>query len=259
MNSIEKTLTVEEKYGAIPLSKYDNQVAPIEKNKLAIFDFDETLVHSKDVFRQVNIETMKYYNLKITEEIINTIFAIYDKKYIGWGRNLEEQADIYRTKFSPMVSELSADPRFYRQMKLYNGMREVILELSKTDIALAIASSRDLTSILRFLQEEDIKHHFSMIEATEGGKIFPDKPKPHVANWIMSETGIDSKNAVMIGDSACDIELGKNAGMKTIAIGYGKYTSPEKLLDKNPDVMLTKEEEISSLPKIITGLLSKSR
>ena len=163
MNSIEKKMSVKERFAGVDIQNFNTQNTPVEKTKLAIFDFDETLVHSKDVFRQVNIAAMKHLGLKTSDEIVNSIFSIYDKEYIGWGKNLQEQADIYRNKFSPLVSKLSADPKYYRQMKLFDGMREVIKELSKTDIALAIASSRDLLSILRFLKEEELKDEFSMI------------------------------------------------------------------------------------------------
>jgi len=260
MNSIEKKALLKERFGGVDIKEFDAQNnIPVEKTKLAIFDFDETLVHSQEVFRQVNIAAMKYLGLKYNDEIVRSIFSQYDKNYIGWGKNLKEQIEIYKNTFSPLVSKLSADPKYYRQMTLFNGMRDVIKELSKTDVALAIASSRDLLSIMRFLKEEDLNHHFSMIEVTEGGKIFPDKPNPSIANWIMGETGIDYNNSVMIGDSVSDIQLGKNACMKTIGIGYGKYTSPEKILAQKPDAILNKEEEISSLPQIISGLFAKSK
>ena len=87
-----------------------------------------------------------------------------------WGKDLNEQIDIYNKYFNPLVTQLSNIPYFYKQMEFYKEMKNVIIELSKTDINMAIASSRDLNSILTFLQ---ILAHIKVRE------------KAHAAQWSM--------------------------------------------------------------------------
>ena len=256
MNSIEKDMYLREKFAGIPVDfKNVNEF----NNGLVVFDFDETLVKSKHVFQQVNRRAMQYLDLACNEFIVSNIFALHDKRYFGWGKDLNEQIYIYNHYFNPLVTQLSNNPYFYKQMEFYKEMKNVILELSKTDINMAIASSRDLNSILTFLQMEGVKSCFKMIEATEGGKNFEDKPSTHVVDYISTELGISLSNAVMVGDTSSDMKMGKAAGMKTLAIGYGRYQSPDDLREHRPDALLYNESQVKEIPSILKGLLASAK
>ncbi len=253
MNSIEKDAMLKEKFKAVSLSSFG--VEPVAKTKLAVFDFDETLVKSQDMFYLLMKEAMKRLNLSCSEYIVKNIFVGWDKEYFGWGKNLEEQKIVYTDKYQPLITKLASDPYFLNQMVFFDGMKQVIKDLANTDIALAVASSRDLTSILKFMKKECMKDYFSMIEATEGGKNFKDKPNVSVVNYIAQELGISLENSVMIGDSSSDIKMGKDAGMKTIAAGYGEYANKDKLMKESPDMFIEKGEKPESLFFAIKTLL----
>ena len=253
MNSIEKNIELREKFKAVPINAVGEK--EIEKTKLAVFDFDETLVQSQDMFYQLMITAAERLGLICDDVIVKKIFAKWDKEYFGWGKDLEEQKVIYESKYQPMVTKLSNDPFFLNQMIFFDGMKYVIRVLARTDIALAIASSRDVLSILTFLKKEGMKDYFSIIEATEGGKNFEDKPNISIVSYISQEMGIPLEKSVMIGDSPSDIKMGKNAGMKTIAAGYGKYSSEEKLKKENPDVVIGKKDKPLSIVFAIKDLL----
>lgn len=255
MNATEKEKYLRKKFGGRPISKPFPEV--IEKTKLVVFDFDETLVHSKEMFDNVNRAAMKKLNLPYTEKIVKNAFTILQTKYVGWGSNLEEQIRIFKTKFNDVVVQLCNQDEFINQVKFYNGMRNVIKQLAKTNIALAIASSRDLHSILKFLRKEKMLSYFEMIEATEGGKHFRDKPDTHIVNYISQEIGIQPTNAIMIGDTKGDIKMGHDMGMKTIGIGYGKYTPAEKIKEFGPNGIVNSVDDIKNIPAIVNSLLNE--
>ena len=227
-------------------------------SKIIIFDFDETLVHSKDMFNNVNRRAMEKMGFAHTEDIVKNLFAWVKKKYIGWGKNLEEQITIYDNEYSNLVTELSNQEEFLSQVYFYDGMIEVIKMLAKTDYKLAIASSRDLYSILAILQRNKLNTYFSTVKATEGGKNFKDKPDPQIINHISDELNAKSENVVMIGDTSSDIKMGKSAGMKTIGIGYGEYTSVEKIKEYSPDAVVESVKDIKNIPFMVANVL-KSR
>ena len=256
MNSTEKDIYLREKFGGVPVN-FDNK--KLFNDGLVIFDFDETLVKSKHVFQQVNKAVMQYLDLECNDFIASNIFALHDKEYFGWGKDLNEQIDIYNKYFNPLVTQFSNIPYFYKQMEFYKEMKNVIIELSKTDINMAIASSRDLNSILTFLQMEGVKNCFKMIEATEGGKNFEDKPSTHIVDYISAELGISLSNAVMVGDTSSDIKMGKSAGMKTLAIGYGRFQNAESLREYQPDALLSNENQVKQIPSILKGLLASTK
>lgn len=255
MNAIEKDKYLREKFGGRLIS--DSFQKKIKKTKLAVFDFDETLVQSKKMFDNVNRTAMKKLNLSFTEDIVQNTFTIAQTEYIGWGKDLNEQIHIFQTKFNDTVVQLCNKEEFLNQVKFYNGMREVIKQIAKTDFALAIASSRDLYSILKFLKKERMLSYFDMVQATEGGKHFKDKPHPQIVNYISQEIGIPLENSVMIGDTSGDINMGKSAGMKTIGIGYGKYTSAKKMKEYHPNKIIQSTDDIKNIPEIIKSLINE--
>ncbi len=253
MNSIEKNIELREKFKAVPIE--DIGKVEKEKTKLAVFDFDETLVQSQDMFYRLMMVAAEKLGLVCDDVIVKKIFSKWDKEYFGWGKNLEEQKLIYIKKYQPMITTLCNNPFFIKQMKFFDGMQYVIRVLARTDIALAIASSRDVRSINTFLKKEGVDSCFSIVEATEGGKIFEDKPSISIVSYISQETGIPLERSVMIGDSLTDIKMGKNAGMKTIAAGYSRYSDVEKLKKENPDIIIDKKDKPLSIIFAIKDLL----
>ncbi len=61
------------------------------------------------------------------------------------------------------------------------------------------------------------------------------KPQPLLAQTAAAEFGFDPRDSFVIGDQACDIDLGRNLEAKTILVrtGYGDRLAAERLI--HPD------------------------
>jgi phosphoglycolate phosphatase len=49
----------------------------------------------------------------------------------------------------------------------------------------------------------------------------PSKPHPSMVLRAMAETGVLPEHTVMIGDTSFDIDMGRAAGVRTIAVDWG--------------------------------------
>ncbi len=56
----------------------------------------------------------------------------------------------------------------------------------------------------------------------------------------------------MIGDSPVDIQAGRSAGMKTIAVLYG-YGDPAAVADAAPDATIRRFSELPSVVRTLEG------
>jgi phosphoglycolate phosphatase len=56
----------------------------------------------------------------------------------------------------------------------------------------------------------------------------PSKPHPSMVLTALAETGVDARHAVMIGDTSFDMDMGRAAGVTTIAVDWG-YHPAERL------------------------------
>lgn len=69
------------------------------------------------------------------------------------------------------------------------------------------------------LDELKIHHLFFMVVTAE--QVARKKPAPDMVKKILLETQTQSCQALLVGDTVYDIQMGKNAGVKTCAVTYG--------------------------------------
>lgn len=72
------------------------------------------------------------------------------------------------------------------------------------------------------------------------------KPAPDMVLRALVETGTRANQAVVIGDTDHDIEMGRRAGVRIVAVTYG-VQSRERLAAAQPDWLLDSPGEIASL------------
>lgn len=123
----------------------------------------------------------------------------------------------------------------------YDGICEVLDFLNKNNISVNILSNkRD-----GFVKELAL-HYFGDYKLDCVYGELPDvakKPNPEAALKIAKEININPGEILFIGDSIYDIQTGKNAGMKTLAVTWG-YQPEKSLSDENPDFLVSTPKDI---------------
>lgn len=119
---------------------------------------------------------------------------------------------------------------------LFEGMREVILDLAN-DSVLAIVSGNRQRVIRRFLEKYHIAHCFWQIAGI-------DQPgnKREKIQAIRQAISL-SLSTVMIGDAVSDIQAAREAGAITIAVSWGHQDRP-RLLEAQPDSIADHPQDI---------------
>lgn len=64
------------------------------------------------------------------------------------------------------------------------------------------------------------------------------KPAPDMALHILEKTSTKPMDAIVVGDTVFDIQMGKSAGCRTCAVTYGNH-SEGKLITSHPDYMIS--------------------
>lgn len=129
---------------------------------------------------------------------------------------------------------------------LYPGMRGALEALAACDGALlGIATGKSRRGLDHILAAHDIAHHFV---TTQVADLHPSKPHPAMVLAALDDTGVDPGDAVMIGDTAFDIEMGRAAGVRTLGVGWGYHASDR--LD-GADAVVT---EVAALPATVRRL-----
>ncbi|HEX8612422.1 MAG TPA: HAD-IA family hydrolase [Telluria sp.] len=137
------------------------------------------------------------------------------------------------------------DPAFYPRMVeryrfhflskdhdlvLFDGVREMLTELSQEAYFLAVATGKSRVGLNRSLNAVGL---LSLFDATRCADETFSKPHPAMLQELTRELGQDLKRTVMIGDTTHDLLMANNAGAAGIAVQYGAHPH-EQLSACNP-------------------------
>lgn len=125
--------------------------------------------------------------------------------------------EAYKNSFVNLRS--SGDPAM--SSPLYPGARDVVEGLlGRDDLLVGVATGKSRRGLDHLLKA----HGFSGAFATEQvADHHPSKPHPSMLLTALAETGVDAVDAVMIGDTTFDMEMGCAAGISTIGVAWGYH------------------------------------
>ena len=195
---------------------------------LLIFDWDGTLMDSaariveclKSAARDCGESLRPDQQLRNViglglEEAIRALYPTIDAKAVT------TMAQAYRDHYL-YKSEI--------QTPLFPGVAALLEELRQQDYWLAVATGKSRQGLDKAMEEHGVSHHFFV---TRCASETLSKPHPQMLHEILDELGIDSRDALMIGDTEYDMQLANNAGTSALAVSYGVH-APDRLLKHEP-------------------------
>ena len=208
--------------------------------KLCIFDLDGTLL---DTLQTVT----DHINLALEEERIDPITPFECSRLLGKSAG-DMFVEILRVRDMMDRNRLQSLFRAYMRhaaedligkTKPYPGVREVLHLLGERGIEVAVLSNKRDESAKTLMY-----HFFPTVLYTKGySEGEQRKPDPEQLWKILAHFGCSPEEALYIGDTEIDVETGKNAGVKTLAVSWG-YRTEEALRCVGASHIIALPEEI---------------
>jgi pyrophosphatase PpaX len=120
-------------------------------------------------------------------------------------------------------------------IRKYCGIEEMLSGLKKLGIGTAIVSSKGRNGIERGLNAFKLRSYIDIIVSAYD--VSNHKPHPEPALKALELLGGNPGEALFAGDSPYDIECGKNAGVKTVLVGWSVFPK-DTLLLLSPDYII---------------------
>lgn len=196
--------------------------------KLIILDFDGTLGDTADLIIRTMQATIKELGLpsrtdkECADMIGLRLIEIPNVLFPEAGDISELYASTYRRLFH----EFNTDGA----VVLYPNVMETLIELKKRGKTLTIASSRSHASLAEYIESLGLSDVISYILGANDVK--EGKPNPEAIFKTLERFNFNADEAIMIGDTVFDINMGKNAGVRTCGVTYGNG-SRESLADSD--------------------------
>ncbi|KEZ63806.1 HAD family hydrolase [Pseudomonas amygdali pv. tabaci str. ATCC 11528] len=101
---------------------------------------------------------------------------------------------------------------------LFEGVLESMQAFREDGYRLAVATGKARRGLDRVLQANGWGDYF---DATRAADETASKPDPLMLNEIMAHCDVAPQRSLMIGDASFDLLMARNAGMDSVAVGYG--------------------------------------
>lgn len=191
--------------------------------KLIIFDFDGTLADTRELIVRTMQETIKILELeaRTDEECASMIGLPLKQAFMDLIPMNDETgnrcAETYRQQFykNNAVYKVPAFPHVLDTLRF----------LSQKGYTLTIASSRSHRSLMEFVHDMKLEETISYVLGADD--VTHAKPHPEPVLMTLQYFGCQTTEAIVVGDTHYDIEMGRNAGVPTCGVTYGNGTRQE--------------------------------
>jgi len=208
---------------------------------LVLFDYDGVLADTLDDLVSIGQEVCNELDVKhiATPHDLNVLEVM---SFATYGRQLEvpeSLVDEFVRRSLERFAQKESPP------EIFDGLSDVIRELSASHI-LGIVTTNSALNVNLFLAKHGLEDCFQVIHGV-------DTPGTKVEKISKAKQQLAAQNepVFMIGDSLSDIRAAREAGVFSIAVGWGHQTL-ERLLSENPDAVVHKPRELTqAIPQLI--------
>lgn len=214
--------------------------------KLAIFDFDGTLVDSapgivqvmKDVVDELGFsnELFEQWREMIGVPLLRQMEILFPDKSTEFHEDLCDQ---YRAKYDNRLIELCP---------LFPHLVDMLRSLEANEVLITIATSKRRHIVEYVLDHHDLSKHFKMVVGAQD--VEHHKPHPQSVQMTLEKLNIAPSDSVVIGDSSFDLDMARNAKVDAIGVTTGIHTR-EFLQKSSPRHIVSGLHEVT--PLILNG------
>lgn len=117
---------------------------------------------------------------------------------------------------------------------LFPGVIEALDRLTASGWTLAVATGKSRRGLMLMIERHNLSGRFVSLQTADDN---PGKPHPAMLRRALDEVGALPAEAVMIGDTSYDMQMGRSAGVCSVGVGWG-YHSPAELLAAGADLVV---------------------
>ncbi len=150
---------------------------------------------------------------------------------------LEEITKIYRDNFSDLA---------FGHVRAFPHVQETIRRLYEDGYMMTIATSRGRQSLQALMEQLDIADDINTYMGDQD--VTEKKPAPEMVLKILEQTSTSPDEAIVVGDTIYDIEMGQRAGCMTCGVTYGN-NSREELQRQGADYIIDDFVELLNILK----------
>ena len=199
-------------------------------DKIYILDFDGTLADTRGLIVKTMQQTISELQLpERTDEECAAMIGLPLSKTFTTLLPIDEAtgrqcADTYHRLFN--------ENNHPGTVPLFPHVAETLTELHRRGAVITIASSRSRASLMDFVTGFGLESVVSLVLGADD--VTHAKPHPEPVLLTLKRLGFSPAEAIVVGDTWYDIDMGRLAGATTVGVTYGNGTR-EQLAQSHAD------------------------
>ena len=103
---------------------------------------------------------------------------------------------------------------------LFPGIAGALARMDDAGTLLGIVTGKSRRGLRRALDAHGLTDRFFVTRTADDAA---SKPAPDMVIQCLAQTGVSKARSVVVGDTVFDIEMGRSAGIRTIAVSWGAH------------------------------------
>ncbi|TMP39048.1 HAD-IA family hydrolase [Pseudoalteromonas rubra] len=188
--------------------------------KLVIFDWDGTVMDTvPKIVNTIRKVTTAHGLDPVSDEASKSIIGLSLEKAMAtlFPEHQENVADLaltykrlYKEDTTPAV--------------VFTGVEVLLSALKAEGYLLAVATGKSRIGLDNLLAQSGLSDYFSITKTADDAK---SKPDPDMLQQILCELDVNPDDAVMVGDTAIDMQLANNANVPAVAVTLGAASAAQ--------------------------------
>nr|WP_257535455.1 HAD-IA family hydrolase [Marinobacter adhaerens] len=210
-----------------------------------MFDLDGTLIDTApDFIRCLNLLRQQHGLSALPAEQIRRSVSNGARAMIRVGFGLEPEHPDFPGKHTAFLDLYEAGVAV--ETRLFEGMDPLLLSLEQRGIPWGIVTNKPERFAAPLIQALGLADRCASLVCPD--HVTDRKPHPESLFLACTQIGAAPEQTVYVGDHQRDIEAGRNARMKTIAVRYGYIEEPETVDLWQADIVA---DTVSDLAKLL--------
>jgi pyrophosphatase PpaX len=210
------------------------------KNYTAIlFDWDGCLAKTLQIWLNAYKDTFKKHGFILDDNIITTqVFGNWQAPEQRGVKNIEEF-------HAQLMEKVNHD---IKQVDLYEGAKELLLDIKSQKRQLALTSTSLKEFILPALKKHRLLNVFDLI--LDRNSVNNHKPHPEMIFKAIEQSGASKDSTIIIGDTKNDLGAAQSAGIDSVLFypeEHERFHNKANLLKFNPTYIAGSFDEVRKI------------